>query len=177
MKNLLLIPITILAVGCGKKKVANEVVEPVDGSNPKPEGVSVEKLEPRESIWYLKDSETPYTGKVYSLYPNGKMKSQRNYKDGVMDGLWTQWHENGQKWIKENYKDGEMDGLQVWYYENGRKHLESSWKDGKENGLWLMWHENGQKFVKENYKDGEKVSAKYWNSKGEPVDSVEEAKK
>ena len=70
-----------------------------------------------------------------------------------------------------------MDGLQVWYYENGRKHLESSWKDGKENGLWLMWHENGQKFVKENYKDGEKVSAKYWNSKGEPVDSVEEAKK
>ena len=40
-----------------------------------------------------------------------------------------------------------------------------------------MWHENGQKWIKENYKDGEKVSAKYWNSKGEPVDSLEEAKK
>jgi hypothetical protein len=28
----------------------------------------------------------------------------------------------------------------------------------------------------ENFKDGELISRKYWNSKGEPVDSQEEAK-
>ena len=200
MKPLLLIAIAILAVGCGKKKVANEVVEPVDGSNPKPEGVSVEKLEPRESIWYLKDSETPYTGNVYSLHPNGKMKSQRNYKDGKLDGLVVVWHENGQKGLEGNWKDGKEDGLQVmWYkngkkrgetnikdgkfdglrvnwHENGEKHKETNYKNGMKNGLQLGWHENGQKAIEENYKDGKKIYAKFWNSKGEPVDSQEEAK-
>ena len=148
MKPLILIAIAILAVGCGKKKVANEVVEPVDGSNPKPEGVSVEKLEPRESIWYLKDSETPYTGKVYSLYPNGKMKSQRNYKDGKLDGLIFAWHENGQKFWEENFKDGEPEGL------------------------GFAWHRNGQKAM-EGMVENE-ASQKFWNSKGESVNSFEE---
>ena len=126
MKPLLLIAVAILAVGCATSKtepleekvleVKEEVKteESITETKPKLEGVNLEEGEEREGIWYLKDSETPYTGKVYSLYPNGKMKSQRNYKDGVMDGLWTQWHENGQKWIKENYKEGEKDRLQVW---------------------------------------------------------------
>ena len=148
MKPLILIAIAILAVGCGKKKVAYEVVEPVDGSNSKPEGVSVEKLEPRETIWYLKDSETPYTGKVYSLYPNGKMKSQRNYKDGKLDGLIFAWHENGQKFWEENYKDGEPEGL------------------------GFAWHRNGQKAM-EGMVENE-ASQKFWNSKGESVNSFEE---
>ena len=150
MKPLILIAIAILAVGCGKKKVAYEVVEPVDGSNSKPEGVSVEKLEPRETIWYLKDSETPYTGKVYSLYPNGKMKSQRNYKDGKLDGLIFAWHENGQKFWEENYKDGEPEGL------------------------GFAWHRNGQKAMEGMVENGKEVSQKFWNSKGESVNSFEE---
>jgi len=29
--------------------------------------------------------------------------------------------------------------------------------------------------VEANFKDGKLISAKYWNSKGEPVDSEEEA--
>ncbi|MEC7862586.1 MAG: hypothetical protein VYC70_08120 [Verrucomicrobiota bacterium] len=39
----------------------------------------------------------------------------------------------------------------------------------------MSWYENGQKASEENYKGREKISAKYWNSKGEPVDSREEA--
>ena len=64
-------------------------------------------------------------------------------------------------------------------YENGQKSVEVNFKGGKQNGLQLKWHENGQKFYEANFKNGEFVegSEKYWNSKGEPVDSQKEALK
>ena len=89
------------------------------------------------------------------------------------------WHENGQKHTEANYKDGKLDGLWVVWHENGQKAVEANYKDGKEEGLETQWHENGQNGIEKNYKDGTLVegSAKYWNSKGEPVDSEEEAYK
>ena len=51
----------LLLGGCGK--------EPVVEVKPESDSVNAEELEERESIWYLKDSETPYTGNVYSLHP------------------------------------------------------------------------------------------------------------
>jgi len=38
-----------------------------------------------------------------------------------------------------------------------------------------MWHENGQKAAEGILKDAEFVSGKYWNSKGEEVETQEEA--
>ena len=93
------------------------------------EGVNENELEQRESIYYLKGSNTPYTGKVFLFHDNGKKEMKGNYKDGKQDGLWTEWHENGQKGSEGNYKNSKL--------------VEGS--------------------------------AKYWNSKGEPVDSREEA--
>jgi len=45
--------------------------------------------------------------------------------------------------------------------------------------LWIFWDETGKIIQVKTYKDGEVVkgSEKYWNSKGEPVDSIEEADK
>ena len=64
------------------------------------------------------------------------------------------------------------------YRDKEQLQFEFNYKDGKQDGLQLQWHENGQKRLEVNYKDGKEVegSAKYWNSKGEPVDSREEAK-
>jgi len=111
-----------------------------------------------------------------SNYHGGK-KYEANYKDGKLDGLVVSWHENGQKHTEANYKDGKLDGLWVVWHENGQKAVEANYKDGKEEGLETQWHENGQRGIEKNYKDGKLVegSAKYWNSKGEPVDSKEEA--
>ncbi|MEO1834074.1 MAG: leucine-rich repeat domain-containing protein [Akkermansiaceae bacterium] len=38
------------------------------------------------------------------------------------------------------------------------------------------WHENGQKQAEVTWKDGEKVSEKFWNSKGEEVETLEESR-
>ena len=88
-----------------------------------------------------------------------------------------QWHENGQKAIETSFKDGKANGLQTKWHENGQKREEINYKDGKWDGLWVVWYKNGQKKLEENYKNGKLVegSAKYWNSKGEPVDTIEEA--
>ena len=59
----------------------------------------------------------------------------------------------------------------------GQKLQEGNFKDGKWDGLAVLWHENGQKRAEGKAKGGELVSEKFWNSKGEPVDSFEEADK
>ena len=149
---------------------------------PKPEGVNQDELElrgfPPNSLYYLIASDTPYTGKVYSLHPNGKMKSQTNYKDGKEDGLFFSWHINGKKYREGNLKDGKKDGLVMTWHKNGQKSWEENYKDGKLDGLMAAWHKNGQKRYEEIYKNDRivKGSAKYWNSKGEPVDTYIEAK-
>ena len=61
-------------------------------------------------------------------------------------------------------------------YHGGKKY-EANYKDGKLDGLVVSWHETGQKHTEANYKDGKLVegSEKFWNSKGESVDTIEEA--
>ena len=137
MKNLLLflivVTLPLLLGGCGEKSV------------------NVEELEEREYITYLKGSDTPYTGKAFTLYNNGKMET--------------------------NFKDGKEHGLKTMLYKNGQKGLWAHFKDGKPDGLALQWHENGQKQGEAYFKDGVQISVKFWNSKGEPVDSLRESGK
>ena len=66
------------------------------------------------------------------------------------------------EWAKNMYDSGRLWGL--WRY-----------KDGKLDGPYTKWHENGGLMQEVIYKDGEEVSAKYWNSKGEEVETAEEA--
>ena len=182
---LIIVTLPLLLGGCGEKH----------------EGVNAEAVEEREGIYYLVGSDTPYTGKSFALWKNGKKRDEGNYKDGKKhglwiawhengkkhvevkikdgkyDGLWTAWHENGKKAAKINYKDGKPEGLAFGWHENGQKHVEVKAKDGKYDGLWTAWHENGKKGMEANYKEGRKVegSEKFWNNKGEPVDSMQEA--
>ena len=68
--------------------------------------------------------------------------------------------------------------VQIHFDESTDK-LESNLKDGKPDGLWTEWYENGQKKSESYYKDGKMIkgSLKFWNSKGEPVNSFREANK
>ena len=115
----------------------------------KPEGVNAEELEERGGIMYMKGSDTPYTGKFFLLHENRQKRGEGNFKNGKIDGLCVTWYKNGQKEGETNHKDGKTIGLEVAWYENGQKEREWIWKDG-------------------NIVEG---SDKFWNVKGEPVDS------
>jgi antitoxin component YwqK of YwqJK toxin-antitoxin module len=130
---------------------------------------------------------------------SGSKWQEGNWKNGKKDGLWTEWHENSRKWREFIYKDGEKDGLWMEWHENGNINYEMTYKEGIIGGTFKKWHENGRKYVEEIYQDdqvnglftewhdngqkkeegtlkhGRKVPEKYWNSKGEEVETWQEA--
>ncbi len=123
----------------------------------------------------LKDGKAD--GLSTSWYEDGQKKREATFKDGKKDGPWTMWHENGQKARELTYKDGKLDGLMTSWHENGQKEGEETYKDGEPDGLWTSWHDNEQKRNETIYKDGEVITAKWWNSKGEEVETEEESGK
>ena len=93
-------------------------------------------------VTYAPNSDKPYTGKVFSLYDDGKKKEEGKYRDGKNDGLVT------------------------WWYENGQKEEEGNWKNGEDVGKWTYWYENGNKKSEGTYKDGDVIYKECWNRNG-----------
>ena len=75
--------------------------------------------------------------------------------------------------------DAPYTGKAYELYPDGQKKQEGNFKNGKRDGLIVLWHENGQKMAESNYRNGNKIegSEKFWNIKGEPVESFKEAQK
>ena len=151
----------------------------------KPNSENSDKDNGLKTFWYkngqMKNQVNFKNGKMDGLvkgwHENGNKKLEKNFKDGKKDGSAVMWHENGQKMEEIMFKNDQKDGLETQWYENGQKKFEINYKDGKIDGLAVTWHENEQKKWEAIFKDGEKISEKFWNSKDEPVDSLEEAEK
>ncbi len=99
----LLVSLPLLLGGCGGEK-----------------SVNMEELVERQGIWYLVNSEKPFTGKSVSLHANGQKYLERNYKDGKQEGLDVCWWYNGQRQIEVNYKDGnKVEGSEKYWTSKG----------------------------------------------------------
>ncbi len=107
-------------------------------------------------------------------HANGQKAIEETYKRGILDGLATQYYENGNKKVEGTFKGGSLDGPYAEWHENGQKRLETTVKDGPD-GPYTTWYENGQKAIESTWKDGKRISAKYWNRKGEEVETETEA--
>ena len=60
------------------------------------------------------DSE-PLTGLVYWKYNNGQMAYERNYRDGLLHGTSSSWHENGQLSSVGHFMNDELHGtVRAW---------------------------------------------------------------
>ena len=178
MKILVLLFAALLVAGCGEKSSSDSpepLIHDADVERLLKEAVDFDSLEEREGLAYQPNESEPYSGWAKSMYDSGQVKGLGQFKDGKEDGLKTIWHENGQKQVEGTYKDDKQDGLSTGWHENGQKGFEIILKDGKYEGLFTRWHGNDQKWFEVTHKDGEEVSAKYWNSKGEEVETQEEA--
>ena len=124
-------------------------------------------------------------GPATSWHKNRQKSTEATFKDDKKDGPATRWHENGQKSREETYTDGKRDGLRTRWHENGQKDSEALYQEGRKVGLETTWHENGQKKSEITWKqqlghpgaDSLRASVKYWNSKGEEVETYQESKK
>jgi len=133
----------------GKKKTIMKFVG--EGS----EEVMVEKIDYSQSgDTLMLEKPLEKMKMVREYHKNGKIKEERNYKDGKRDGKLTLYHENGQIRVEGNLKDENADGKRTTYYEDGQIESEGNYKDGKEDGKWIRYYEDGQIESEGNYKDG-----------------------
>ena len=169
MKKLVSLLSCLLLIGCGEKSSSEGSQS--TGENPTPSNdsaepsVDVEKPPPAESAVAESPSGEP------SESPNSLSDAdvERLLKEAVdfesleeRDGLVYQNNEPFSGWIKGTSYLGQGQGL-------------IQCKNGKAHGIQMGWRENGQKMYESTYKDGELISEKWWNAKGEEVETREEA--
>lgn len=67
-------------------------------------------------------------------YPNGRLSSEGNIRDGKPDGYWKNYYENGRMKSEGNRKDFKLDSLWKFYNEKGLLYLIYTYKEGKKTG-------------------------------------------
>ena len=91
-----------------------------------------------EKLYYLKDSDVPFTGKV------SEGRDRLYYLNGKQDGKWISFYKNGNIKSIINWKDGKLNGKAYEYYENGKVLREETYVNGEANGPAKSYHENGK---------------------------------
>ncbi|MBL68727.1 MAG: hypothetical protein CMO74_09825 [Verrucomicrobiales bacterium] len=122
-----------------------------------PLAVSLQQVEQRANgLWFLKDAERPYTGRVEQRYANGQMAAVVTLLDGQQDGLYELWYASGQKQLEVTFSEDRMHGTGREWYENGNLRREIFYSEGRRRGL------------KEWYADGIQKKLLDWDADGMP---------
>ena len=67
-------------------------------------------------------------------YPDGSMKAEGSFKDGLRDGTWIFYYANKQIQQQGAYLKSQPEGNWKWFYPNGKLLREENFKNGKEEG-------------------------------------------
>ena len=134
------------------------------------------------SILLLDDSTmSPVNGIVYDEYENQKISFEANYKNGVNNGSYKEWHENcvyikrniSKKHLKKMNKRArydfkkELEDYKKWH-KNGCLKIDANYKNGWEDGIYKAWHENGKLEFQGSYVNGKAEDLhKAWYKSGQ----------
>ncbi len=108
----------------------------------------------RNGTWFLKDSDTPYTGYFIDYFLNGTKEGEGYFENGRAKGLRTSYYLNGYKRFTRNYQNGIENGVSTEYFMNGNVRMEGTTRGGKENGLWKEWYSTGRLKRELTFSDG-----------------------
>jgi antitoxin component YwqK of YwqJK toxin-antitoxin module len=84
-------------------------------------------------------------------YPNGKLSSEGNMRDGKPDGYWKTYYENGHVKSEGNRKDFQLDSIWKFYTAEGKPSFEMSYKSGQKNGFKKTYTKEGKVDCEEMY--------------------------
>tara|TARA_B100000427_G_scaffold266961_1_gene232541 strand:- start:2849 stop:3454 length:606 start_codon:yes stop_codon:yes gene_type:complete len=143
-----------------------------------------EMLIERNDVYYTKDTNQPYSGPVFALYPddefflleyevtlkdgklhgsyktyfeNGQIEREGIFKNGVQDGPFKIYNEYGQIEEKGTMKSDKIYGYhKIYYYEYNydKPSEEITYENGIENGPYKRYHYNGQLEVEGTFNNG-----------------------
>ena len=106
----------------------------------------------KESLFYKKGSDKPYSGSVKGsqiglmvkgkrekewkeFYPNGNIKREVSFKNGVQHGLGSSYFPDGKLLMRGNLINGLQDGVWKKFYPNGNVEVKLTFKEGNREGL------------------------------------------
>lgn len=101
---------------------------------------------------YFKD-DFGFQGKFIEWYPNGNLKKEHNYVNGLYEGSQKEYYENGSLSLNCFYKNQKIDGLYEEWFENGLKKSECHYQNGIKKGLEVQYFSNGNKKKETSYDD------------------------
>lgn len=102
--------------------------------------------------YYAKGSDKPFTGVLFSKYPNGEFNSWQEYVDGVGQGLWINYYENGQYKEIGHYEQNRVEGPIQKFHPNGKLKAVGVYKDWRIRiGIWRYFNESGRLISEEDY--------------------------
>lgn len=94
------------------------------------EKVNFSQLQDRSGLYFLVNSDKPFTGEVIS-YLNGKVEFEGKIEKGLREAIWTYYYFNGQKQMEGNYREGVKDGSWTYWKDNGSPAGNELYKFGK----------------------------------------------
>lgn len=175
----------LLILGCGEKNQESnktkeeKVLLKQEKKLEKAKPISMNDIQERNGIYYIPNSENPFTGNGISYHSNGQVKEKASFLEGKKHGECILYHDNGQidetgtfvngegevkyydshgKLLKiTNFKDGKKHGLEQIYRFDSEKdqlHQEQHFVNGVKEGEVIDYYENGQMRTKFAYKNG-----------------------
>ena len=104
-------------------------------------------------LFFIDDSQKPYTGKSTSYYSNRLKFEESTYEDGVLRKYFS-WDKNGKKRSVKTFEtDGVLKDHIIWY-SNGHKSYEEYYIDHMNNSVIASWNPQGQKLSETHYSAG-----------------------
>ena len=104
-------------------------------------------------------------GAYFSFYPNGHVKAQEFYSDGLKNGANYYFNDDGTLESIKTYKSGVQDGIFIGYYPSGNKRYFMNYFTGKPTGEAFEYKDTTSTFltVKLYYNDnGEIIKREYY---------------
>lgn len=117
-----------------------------------------EKLTTKNEIVYY--NEEAFNGISYKLWKNGKLLSERSFKNGMPDGISRGWFDNGQMMYEGKNLNGKENGKWKHWYVDGKQNMEANFVNGTLNGSLKRWFENGFLAYERIYDNGEMIEEK-----------------
>jgi antitoxin component YwqK of YwqJK toxin-antitoxin module len=94
-------------------------------------------------IWKAGDV-NPFSGFLMDRFPDGKVLSRSEVKNGRLDGVSLGYYTNGVLQVKEHFVAGVSDGVREKWYPDGSLQMRGSIVGGEFHGNFRRWHTNGQ---------------------------------
>jgi len=104
----------------------------------------------------LLDSLGRRSGPWKVFWPEGGVRAEGPYFEGLREGDWKFFARDGRLEQEGGYRTGQWHGRWVWYHSGGSKHRDEGYRKGMEEGVFTEWSAAGDTLAHGLYERGRK---------------------